>query len=85
MSTDYQIGRAKLAVMEALDDLGALSHAESVLIEEVDERIGDLQRYSGRSNFKIIQEMLRDRTIQITFDAPMTIWLTPEGLRRFRG
>ncbi len=85
MSTDYQIGRAKLAVMEALDDLGATSREDAAPIREVDERVGDLSRYSGRSNFKIIQEMLRDQTIEATFDTPITVWLTPKGLECFRG
>lgn len=83
MTPDYRIGTAKLLVMEALHDLDASSREKAITTKELDDEAGDFSRFTYRSATKILQEMLRDGTIEMTFDDPMTIWLTPKGLRDF--
>ena len=72
--------RARLNVLQALEDLGAHSEETAVGTKDVDHVVGDLSRYAATSNKTIMQTLLRDYLIKIDFSVSnLRIWLTPQG------
>ena len=71
--------RARLNVLQALQDLGAHSEEKAVNAKDVDHIVGDISRYAS-SNTKILQSLMRDNLIKVDVSAyPLTVWLTPQG------
>ena len=70
--------RARLNLLQALQDLGATSALAAVRAKDVDLVVGDLSRYA-RSNTKIVQSLHRDNLIGIDLNHPMRLWLTLTG------
>lgn len=70
--------RARLNVLQALQDLGACSETTAVGTKDVDHVVGDLSRYA-QPNTKVLQSLLRDGLIKLDLSAPMKLWITSQG------
>jgi len=72
--------RARLNILQALQDLGAHSQGTATGTKDVDHIVGELSRYAAASNKTIMQTLLRDNLIKIDFSvSALRIWLTPHG------
>lgn len=73
------IERARLNVLQALEDAGAVCKTTATTLKSIDTSIGDLSRYA-RSSTKTMQSLLRDGLITIGFDClPSPVWITLKG------
>ncbi len=72
------VERARMNVLQALQDRNAVRKVVVVLTKDIDDVVGDLSRYA-RANTKILQTLLRDGLIGLDFETPMKIWMTPRG------
>ena len=72
------VERARMNVLQALQDRNAVSEKTAALTKDIDNMVGDLSRYA-RANTKILQSLLRDGLIEIDMDDPIRIWLTTRG------
>ncbi len=72
------IERARMNVLQALQDRNAISEVAAIPTKDIDNVVGDLSRYA-RANTKILQTLLRDGLIGLDFEAPMKIWMTTHG------
>ncbi len=71
--------RARLNMLQALQDLGATSEDKAVGLKDVDHVVGDLSRYA-RANTKIVQSLLRDGLVKLDLEVvPMRMYLTSQG------
>ncbi len=70
--------RARLKVLQALQDLGATSEETAARTKDIDQVVGDLSGYA-QPNTKVVQSLLRDGLVKIDLSTPMKLWLTPNG------
>ncbi len=70
--------RARLNILQAIQDLNAHSETAIATTKRSDREVGDLSRYT-RSNTKILQSLLRDGLIRLDYGEPMKVWMTPRG------
>ena len=71
--------RARLNILQALEDRTAVSEASAIETYELDKTVGDIARYADTSNYKIVQTLLREGLIGLDTATPMRIWITSFG------